>query len=183
MRAALFLDRDGVINVERDYVHRVEDVDFVDGIFTLCKAAQDAGLALVIVTNQAGIGRGYYTEEQFRALMDWMQDRFGERGVVIDAVYFCPFHPDHGIGKYRFDSFDRKPKPGMILRAQAELDIDLGASCLVGDKDSDIEAARAAGVGTAVLFASGEHAVETTSRPDYVVRSLDEITHKLFDAV
>lgn len=183
MRAALFLDRDGVVNVEKDYVHRVEDVDFVDGIFTLCKAAQRAGFALVIVTNQAGIGRGYYSEDQFRALMDWMKDRFGERGVVIDAVYFCPYHPEHGIGKYRFDSFDRKPNPGMILRAQAALDIDLGASCLVGDKESDIEAARAAGVGTAVLLSSGEHGVENTSRADYVVRSLAEITRKLFDVV
>ena len=180
MRAALFLDRDGVINVEKDYVHRIEDVEFVDGIFTLCKAAKNAGLVIVVVTNQAGIGRGYYTETQFRTLMDWMKDRFVERGVALDAVYQCPFHPEHGVGDYKADSFDRKPNPGMILRAQTDLDIDLAASCMIGDKASDIEAARAAGVGTAVLLGSCEYAIETDSRPDCVVQSLDEATRQLF---
>lgn len=183
MRAALFLDRDGVINVERNYVHRVEDVEFIDGIFTLCQAAKNAGLAIVVVTNQAGIGRGYYTEDQFRTLMDWMKERFAERGVVIDAVYFCPFHPEHGVGVYKQDSFDRKPNPGMILRAQADLDIDLGASCLIGDKASDIAAARAAGVGTAVLFGSREYAIDAAgNRPDCIVQSLDDAARKLFGA-
>jgi len=180
MRAALFLDRDGVINVEKDYVHRIEDVEFVDGIFTLCKAAKNAGLVIVVVTNQAGIGRGYYTETQFRTLMDWMKDRFVERGVALDAVYHCPFHPEHGVGDYKADSLDRKPNPGMILRAQTDLDIDLAASCLIGDKDSDIAAARAAGVGTAILLGSREYANETDSRPDCVVQSLDEATRRLF---
>ena len=183
MRAALFLDRDGVINVEKDYVHRIEDVEFVDGIFTLCKTAKNAGLAIVVVTNQAGIGRGYYTEDQFRTLMNWMKDRFAERGAALDAVYYCPFHPEHGVGGYKSDSFDRKPNPGMILRARADLHIDLAASCLIGDKASDIAAARAAGVGTAVLLGSRDYAVETDCRPDCVVQSIGEATRKLFDPI
>lgn len=180
MRAALFLDRDGVINVEKGYVHRNEDIEFVDGIFALCKAAKNAGLAIVVVTNQAGIGRGYYTETQFSALMDWMRDLFVEQGVALDAVYHCPFHPEHGVGDYKADSFDRKPNPGMILRAQADLNIDLAASYLIGDKASDILAARAAGVGTAVLLGSGDNAIGTDSRPDFVVQSLGEATRQLF---
>jgi D-glycero-D-manno-heptose 1,7-bisphosphate phosphatase len=183
MKVALFLDRDGVINVEQDYIHRIEDVEFVDGIFTLCTAAKKAGLAIVVVTNQAGIGRGYYTEVQFRILMEWMKDCFAERGVVLDAVYYCPFHPEYGVGDYKLDSFDRKPNPGMILRARADLNLDLAASCLIGDKASDIAAAHAAGVGTAVLLGSREYALETDCRPDVVVQSLEEATRRLFDLV
>lgn len=183
MRPALFLDRDGVINVEKNYVHRIEDVEFVDGIVTLCKAAKKAGLSIVVVTNQAGIGRGFYTEGQFWTLMAWMKDRLAEQGVVIDAVYFCPFHPEYGVGEYKQESFDRKPNPGMILRARADLNIDLAASCLVGDKASDIAAAQTAGIGTTVLLNSHEYAVKTNCQPDWVVQFLDDAAYKLFDAV
>lgn len=145
-RRALFLDRDGVINVEKNYVHRVEDFDFVPGIFELCRAAAELGLVSVVVTNQAGIGRGYYTEADFQALTAWMLDRFRAQGIAIAGVYHCPFHPTAGVGGYRRESFDRKPKPGMFLRAGRELALDLGSSVLVGDKDSDMAAGRAAGV-------------------------------------
>ena len=113
-RAALFLDRDGVINVEKHYVHRIADFDFMDGIFALCRAASARGMAIVVVTNQAGIGRGYYSEQQFHALSGWMCERFAAEGVTVDKVYFCPHHPQHGIGAYRAESFDRKPQPGMM---------------------------------------------------------------------
>jgi D-glycero-D-manno-heptose 1,7-bisphosphate phosphatase len=152
LRPALFLDRDGVINIEKNYVHRVEDFEFVEGIFDLCRAATQRGMLLVVVTNQAGIGRGYYTEAQFHALTAWMQARFEEQGAPIAKVYFCPFHPEHGVGEYRKESFDRKPNPGMILRAKDELGIDLRRSALVGDKASDIAAALAAGVGYTILL-------------------------------
>lgn len=151
-RKALFLDRDGVINVEKDYVHRREDFEFVDGIFELGREARARGYLLVVVTNQSGIGRGYYTEETFRALTEWMKGEFAREGVEIARVYHCPYHPTEGIGEYRADSFDRKPAPGMILRAAEDLGLDLGASILVGDRLPDMRAAEAAGVGTRVLF-------------------------------
>ena len=152
VRPALFLDRDGVINEYRPYVHRIEDFAFVDGIFDLVAAAGRAGRATVVVTNQAGIGRGLYTEEDFQRLTDWMIARFADRGCHIDRVLFCPTHPEHGIGRYRVDSDFRKPGPGMVLQAARELSLDLPRSVLVGDKLSDIAAGWAAGVGTNVLY-------------------------------
>jgi D-glycero-D-manno-heptose 1,7-bisphosphate phosphatase len=146
VKAALFLDRDGVINVDRHYVWRIEDFEFVPGIFELVEAAVQGGLLPIVVTNQAGIGRGYYTERDFRRLDDWMHAQFRERGAAIARTYHCPFHPTEGIGAYRRESFDRKPNPGMLLQARADFDLELSNSVLVGDKDSDIEAGRAAGV-------------------------------------
>ena len=146
MRKSLFLDRDGVINVEKNYVYRIEDFVFVDGIFDLCICAQNLGLKLIVITNQAGIGRGYYTEANFKQLTEWMLEQFASREIYIDRVYHCPYHPTAGIGEYRRESYDRKPNPGMIMKAQADFDIDLVNSVLVGDKDSDIEAGRAAGI-------------------------------------
>ena len=157
MRAALFLDRDGVINEDHGYVYRKEDVVFVEGIFDLCRAARARGMAIVVITNQAGIGRGYYTEADFRALSAWMLDEFARRGAPIDRIYHCPDHPEHGLGDYKRDSFDRKPNPGMILKAQRDLDLDLAASVLVGDKESDIEAGRRAGVGQNILVNQVSH--------------------------
>lgn len=146
LRKALFLDRDGVINVEKHYVFRIEDFEFLPGIFALCAAAQRLGFLLVVITNQAGIGRGYYTEAEYQRLTDWMRQAFRAQGIEIARVYHCPYHPTAGIGEYRQDSFLRKPNPGMILNARDELDLDLSRSVLVGDKDSDLEAGRAAGV-------------------------------------
>lgn len=154
-RPALFLDRDGVINIDHGYVCRPEDFEFVDGIFEVVAAARQAGYLVVVVTNQAGIGRGYYTEADFHRLMDWVKAEFAARGGGIDAVYFCPYHPDHGVGEYRRDSDCRKPAPGMFLRAADDLDIDMARSIMVGDKASDAEAARAAGVATRLCL--GRH--------------------------
>lgn len=153
---ALFLDRDGVINVDHGYVHKPEEVAFVDGIFELIAAAKRAGYLVVVVTNQAGIGRGYYGEDDFHALMDWIKARFAERGGQLDAVYFCPYHPEHGIGEYRRESDCRKPAPGMLLQAARDLDIDLTGSIFVGDMPSDMAAGRAAGVGTLLQLGAEE---------------------------
>jgi D-glycero-D-manno-heptose 1,7-bisphosphate phosphatase len=152
VKRALFLDRDGVINEDRHHVHRIEDFHFIDGIFDLCRAATDAGLAIIVVTNQAGIARGLYTEQQFQALTDWMNARFAEQGVRIDQVYYCPHHPVHGTGLFKRDCHCRKPGPGMILRARDDHGICLRNSILIGDKQSDIVAAKTAGVGTSVLI-------------------------------
>jgi len=155
---ALFLDRDGVINVEKNYVWRIEDFEFIPGIFELCARAQRLGFLLVVITNQAGIGRGYYTEADYQALTTWMLEQFLTRGIVIDRVYHCPFHPTAGVGEYRRDSYDRKPNPGMILSARDELNLDLTESVLLGDKDSDIQAGIAAGVKASVKLVPSEEA-------------------------
>lgn len=153
-RSALFLDRDGVVNVDHGYVCRPEEFEFIDGIFDLCRAAQRQGYLIIVITNQAGIGRGYYSEADFIALTDWMVERFAGEAISIDGVYFCPFHPEHGIGRYKADAACRKPNPGMILQAAEEHRIDLANSVLVGDKPSDIAAGVAAGVGRRFLYRS-----------------------------
>ena len=149
---ALFLDRDGVINVDHGYVHRIEDFEFMPGIFELCRAAKARGHKLVVVTNQAGIGRGLYTEADFHTLTDWMKARFAKQGAPLDGVYFCPTHPTAGVGAYRVESGFRKPGPGMLLQAARELALDMAASTMVGDKPSDVIAASAAGVGQMTLL-------------------------------
>jgi D-glycero-D-manno-heptose 1,7-bisphosphate phosphatase len=172
VKRALFLDRDGVINEDRHYVHRIDDFHFIDGIFDICRAAISAGMAIIVVTNQAGIGRGIFTEQQFHVLTDWMIARFNNQGVKIDQVYFCPHHPIHGIGDYKRDCFSRKPNPGMILRARDDHDICLRNSTLIGDKDWDIIAAKAAGVGTTVLIS--EPHPEMSPKPDFRFGGLRE---------
>ncbi len=141
MNKALFLDRDGVINIEKNYVYRIEDFEFTDCIFDLCLKYQQQEYLIFVITNQAGIARGYYTEDDFAKLTGWMLERFKERGVLITKVYHCPHHP-----QFTGECDCRKPNPGMILQAQQEYDLNLAESILIGDKDSDIEAGRNAGV-------------------------------------
>lgn len=175
---ALFLDRDGVINVERGYVHSRESFEFIPGIFELCLAAQDLGYLLVVVTNQAGIARGYYSESDFNELTDWMFNQFQEKSVRITRLYYCPFHPVFGVDKYKCDSPDRKPNPGMLLRAQSDLDLDLGSSVLIGDQLSDIQAGCAAGVGTRILLSHQFPTFEMEAC--WVSPSLDDIRSRFF---
>lgn len=148
----LFLDRDGVINVNHGYVHAPEQTDWVPGIFELCAAARDAGYALVVVTNQAGIARGYYSETQFLAYTSWVHQQFAARGVSLLATYYCPHHPQAALDEYRLDCTCRKPQPGMILAACADFRLQASDCLLIGDKPSDQQAATAAGVGRSWLF-------------------------------
>ena len=154
---ALFLDRDGVINEEASYLWRREDVRFVPGIFSLCRTAQALGYKLVVVTNQAGIGRGMYTEDDFHSLMDWMRSEFVREGVAFDAIYFSPWHPELGIGHYRRDHEDRKPGTGMLRRAVTDLGISLADSILIGDRCTDVAAANSAALRQAFLIAGTEN--------------------------
>jgi len=173
-RPALFLDRDGVINIDHGYVHRPEQVTFCDGIFALVAAARALGMAVVVVTNQAGIGRGLYTEADFTALCDWMHGCFVEAGAPLDRIYHCPYHPEHGVGAYRRESDWRKPGPGMLLQAAVDLTLDLRASMLVGDNETDIHAGIAAGLRTTVLYRPG---------PELVLTSATQRVRRLQDAI
>ena len=148
----LFLDRDGVINEDVGYLHEIEKCRFIDGIFDLTRRFIARDFVPVIITNQAGIGRGYYTEADFEALMRWMTREFVRHGATIAAVYHCPDHPTEGLGAYRRDTPRRKPGPGMFLEAAHDLGLDLQRSWSVGDKTTDTEAARAAGIGNLVQF-------------------------------
>lgn len=174
-QSALFLDRDGVINTNHGYVHKRENFDFIHGIFDVARYAHLQDYKIVVITNQAGIGRGYYTEEDFHQITGWMCEQFSAGGAKIDRVYFSPYHPTAGIGKYLKDDFSRKPHPGMILQARAELDLDLSSSVLIGDKASDIQAGIAAGVGRNLLFAPQR--IEELDGLDY------ETIPKLYDAL
>ncbi|MEA3373895.1 MAG: D-glycero-beta-D-manno-heptose 1,7-bisphosphate 7-phosphatase [Campylobacterota bacterium] len=165
---ALFLDRDGVINVDTAYLHKIEDFDFIDGIFDLCKRAQEKGYLIVVVTNQSGIARGHYSEEEFETLTHWMVEQFAEAGIQISGVYHCPHHPDI-TGPCRC----RKPEPGMLLDAAEDLNIDLRQSLLVGDKERDIEAAIRSGVPVQYLF-DPQHD-NKDSKATAVVRTLKEV--------
>ena len=149
---ALFLDRDGVINIDHGYVHKIEDFDFIDGIFDMARLAIAKGYVIFIVTNQAGIGRGYYSEKQFKVLSNWMSHRFKMNGVIINKIFFSPYHPLHGIGVYKRDHISRKPRPGMINDAKLEYNLALEKCILIGNSETDIKAGLAAGVGTNILF-------------------------------
>ena len=171
----MFLDRDGVINVDRGYVHRPEDFEFIDGIFELCRRARQQDCLIFVITNQAGIARGFYTEDDFLTLTQWMCEAFESAGAAIDRVYFCPFHAEHGIGKYKRESAFRKPAPGMILQAAKEFDVDLQHSVLVGDMETDIEAGVAAGVGCNLLYGPDAGSSAISSVATRQVGSLAEV--------
>jgi D-glycero-D-manno-heptose 1,7-bisphosphate phosphatase len=151
--SALFLDRDGVINVDRGYIHRSDQFEFVPGIFELARFwTNELRRPIVVVTNQSGIGRGYFSEDSYADLTRWMCDRFAAEGTTITRVYHCPYHPLEGTGKYRRDHPWRKPKPGMILQAVSDLGLDPTRCAIVGDKVSDMEAGAEAGIGLRVLI-------------------------------
>src|SRR5258708_2424918 len=176
---ALFLDRDGVVNEEVGYLYRADEVRFVDGIFSLCRTAAALGYRLIVVTNQAGIARGYYSEADFEVLMEFMREELRAEGVELDAVYYCPFHPEHGLGKYKQEHEDRKPGAGMLRRGAREFGVDLSESILVGDRCSDVGAANAAGLRQAFLISGTE---TTGCGGEYMeVESLAEVERWLLD--
>jgi len=141
MKKALFLDRDGVINEEINYLHRIDDFVFINEIFDICHFYQKRDFIIIVITNQAGIAKGYYTEKDFEVLSEWMIHEFAKNEIHIEKVYHCPHHPD-----VTGNCECRKPKPGMIFQARDEFNIDLSQSVLIGDKLSDIEAGLNAGI-------------------------------------
>ena len=164
-RSALFLDRDGVINVDRGYVHHPDQFEFMTGIFELARyAVNDLSWHLVVVTNQSGIGRGLFDEGAYDRLTRWMCDRFAAENAPITRVYHCPYHSEFGIGSYRRDHPWRKPKPGMILQAAADFDLDLLRSAIIGDSIEDIVAGQAAGIGLRIRIGTS-NAATTADRP------------------
>ena len=177
LRKALFLDRDGVINLDHGYVYRPEQIEFCAGIFDLVRHARGLGYAVVVVTNQSGIARGLYTEDDFARLSAWMLDCFAQQGAPLDRIYHCPDHPTEGLGAHRRESPLRKPNPGMLLLAAQELCLALADSVMVGDKATDIKAGIRAGVGCTVLvdFSARPGSGTQMPRADLVVHALADI--------
>jgi D-glycero-D-manno-heptose 1,7-bisphosphate phosphatase len=151
-KPCLFLDRDGVINIDKGYTYKPEDLVFIDGIIDGIKAANEAGYYVIVATNQAGVARGFYTIEDTNRFHDEIQNRLAKKGAHIDEFYSCPYHKDGNIAEFTIDNHpDRKPNPGMLLKAFAEWSIDKSHSFLIGDKKHDVIAAERAGI-KGILF-------------------------------
>jgi D-glycero-D-manno-heptose 1,7-bisphosphate phosphatase len=171
---ALFLDRDGVINVDFGHVYKKSGFQFYPEIFEVVKKAEKAGFLIFVVTNQAGIGRGFYSEEEFSRLTSWMLTIFKEKGCNISEVYYSPFHPTEGLGAYKRDDQSRKPNPGMILQAVESWGLCPPECIMVGDNESDMEAAFRAGLGGRILINRKDTFVSKTVATS-VVRGLDQV--------
>jgi D-glycero-D-manno-heptose 1,7-bisphosphate phosphatase len=167
LKKAIFLDRDGVINVEKDYVYKIEEFEFIDGLFERLKKFQELGYLLFIITNQSGIGRGYYSIKDFEVLTAWMLKEFEKEGITISQVEFCPHSPEQICQC-------RKPKTGMIDNILKNFNIDLEHSWLIGDKDADIQCAKNAHIKNTIQVKSGHTFDETQSQADFVCESIVE---------
>lgn len=168
---ALFLDRDGVINKEKNYLYKIHDFEFMEGVLDLCKYYQELGYIIIVITNQSGISRGYYTQDDFNLLTKWMNQEFYNSGIKISHVYSCPHHPD--ISGY---CLCRKPNPGMLLEAQKDYNIDMNNSLMIGDKESDVLAAINAGVKETYLLDITQSI--NKSKATRIVNKLDDIWKK-----
>lgn len=151
---ALFLDRDGVINIDNGHVYKIADFIFVEDIFNLTKLAQNNDYLIIVITNQAGIARGKYTENDFLELTNWVNDQFSRNGVNLTSTYYCPHHPNFGNQRYKKKCDCRKPGSLLFNQAKETFNIDMKSSIMIGDKLSDLEAAKNAGVGRLLLFSN-----------------------------
>jgi D-glycero-D-manno-heptose 1,7-bisphosphate phosphatase len=177
---AIFLDRDGTMNVDHGYVHEIDNFQFIDGAIEAMQELKKMGYALVMVTNQSGIARGMFSEDTFMQLTEWMDWSLADRDVDLDGIYFCPHHPEAVVEEYRQQCDCRKPAPGMLLAAQKELNIDMAASYMVGDKIDDVLAGKAAGVGINVLVRSGKPVTEEGEKAaDWVINSLADLPARI----
>lgn len=172
-KPAVFIDRDGVLNVDHGYVYEVDDFEFIEGAIEACQQIKQKGYLLILVTNQSGIGRGYYTEAEFHNLTEWMDWSLADRGVDLDGIYYCPHHPEAEVAEFKQECDCRKPAPGMLLTAAKELKVNMAKSYFVGDKTADIMAGKAAGVATNVLVETGKPLTqEGIEQADLVVKDL-----------
>ena len=151
LRPAVFLDRDGTVNVEVHYLSQPEQLELLPTVAETISMLNTRGIAVVVVTNQAGIARGYFPEHRLATIHQQLQRLLNSQNAVVDGVYYCPHHPSAGLGDYGIDCGCRKPKPGMLIRAASELQIDLGRSLMVGDRESDLQAGADAGCQTALV--------------------------------
>ena len=174
-RRAVFLDRDGTINVEKNYLYKIEDFEFIPGAAEAIKMLKAAGFLVIVVSNQSGIARGLFTEEAVRNLHQHIQDELAMIGTSVDAFYFCPHHPEEGLGEYRVSCDCRKGAPGLLLQAAMEHDIDLGKSFMIGDKMSDVEAGVRAGC-QSLLVQTGYGEVLTSKSDKMIIEKCVDLS-------
>jgi len=168
MQKALFLDRDGIINIDKGYIHKSDDIEFVPGIFELLSLAKLKGYQLFVVTNQAGIARGLYDHHDVKILHDWMKKQFEDNDIEIKEFFYCPHHPD-----FSGECECRKPAPAMINNAIKRFGIDPSQSIIIGDKPSDVQAGKNAGLKTCILV-SGQYVDHKVPEADIFVQNLAE---------
>jgi D-glycero-D-manno-heptose 1,7-bisphosphate phosphatase len=163
----VFLDRDGVINKDKNYLYKKEDFEFIDGVFEACQYFQKLGYQLIVVTNQSGIARGYYQEQDFQKLTQWMIEQFADKDIKILDVFFCPHGPESTCNC-------RKPKPGMLLEAKIKYNIDMEDSWILGDKEADVSAANASGIPNTILVKTGHDIDEANSSAGFILKSIKD---------
>ena len=163
----VFLDRDGVINKEVGYLHKIQDFEFIDGVFKACLYFQSLDYQIIVVTNQSGIGRGYYNEGDFHIINNWMLEQFKNKRIEILDVFFCPHDPESNCDC-------RKPKPGMLNQANEKHNIDMEKSWMIGDKEADVAAANSAGIKNTILVKSGHTIDEENSNARFILGSIDK---------
>ena len=161
----IFLDRDGVINKEVNYLHKIEDFEFIDGVFDACKYFKNLGYKIIVISNQSGISRGYYTKSDFQIITNWMVAQFNNNGINILDVFHCPHLPNSNCKC-------RKPKPGMLFTAQKKYNINMNKSWMIGDKEIDIIAANNASIDNTILVRSGHKINEKDSNAKFILDSI-----------
>jgi D-glycero-D-manno-heptose 1,7-bisphosphate phosphatase len=164
----IFLDRDGIINKEINYLHKIDEFEFIDGIFDSCLFLINLGYKVIIITNQSGIARGYYTEKDYQKLTQWMLRKFNEKNIKILDIFHCPHGPDSTC-------FCRKPKPGMFLEAKSKYNINMKKSWMIGDKETDILAANSAGISNTILLIDNSSKDLTKSESDFFINSIEQL--------
>lgn len=178
-RPAVFLDRDGTLNQEVNYLHRIEDFTWIPGAPEAVHRLNEAGFLVIVITNQAGIARGFYTEDDVKRLHEHMQRALAEVGAHIDAFYYSPYHPEGTVEPYRRDSSCRKPGTALFEEAAREWPVDLRKSFVVGDKESDIQAGQALGLPTILVETGYGATVRSTTRADYVDPDIDAAVSRI----
>ena len=163
----IFLDRDGVINKEINYLHKIDDFEFIDGVFETCQYLISLDYQIIVITNQSGISRGYYTEKDFQIITEWMIAEFQKNNIIILDIFHCPHLPNSNCNC-------RKPKPGMLLDAKYKHNIDMQNSWLIGDKEVDIIAANSSGITNTILVKSGHKINEVDSNAKYFLDSIQQ---------
>ena len=163
----IFLDRDGVINKEVRYLYRLSDFEFIDGVFDACLYFQKLSYKIIIISNQSGIARGYYNENDYQKLTEWMLGQFNDNGINILDIFYCPHSPESLCEC-------RKPKPGMLIEAKDKYNIGMKDSWMIGDKETDIEAANLAGINNTILVRSGHLVDESNSSSKFIVDSIKQ---------
>jgi D-glycero-D-manno-heptose 1,7-bisphosphate phosphatase len=181
-RPAVFLDRDGTLNKEVNYLHKIENFEWVPGAPQAVKRLNELGGPVLVVTNQSGVARGYYTEEDVDRLHAWMNEALAEIGATVDAFYYCPYHPDGAVEEYRGRSHCRKPNAGMFEEAMAEWDVDPARSFVVGDKNTDLLPGNELGM-TTFLVRTGHGETEDETVADHVVADVGAAADLIEQAV